>query len=421
MKQAYQIAIIVFLLYLLHITRNLSSVYYLLLSFSLCAFVISLASASNRLRLNWILLLTPLIWLYASVVTVFASGAFGSPYIGLVRLWSSFPLILVGYILATHSVATPMRVLCLFFSIAALSFPAQLLIGPISWFAEASERAGGIRFSSLAGSLTAYGVAIGVPALAAMVFFPRVLSIGVFTLLASGAVMSLQKAALLNILLSLGFAWWLGVLSLRKFIAILSLFSVMALSFLSFQSLGSSLNAASFIEGTIKSDSELTADVSVSESITSRITSLPRTALDFFSGDMLWLGYGAFGGAGALGYETLPMAHNGFVELLLIFGYLIGSLLCCCLIFYFVHSVKILSRRSRIIRSEIGFVSAAYSLWFINYIFSGGFIFHPIGSAVFWLLLFRLRALLKLPAVYTPGSNRQKFLPPSSHITNAIK
>ncbi|HFF2065219.1 TPA: hypothetical protein ACGBF3_005917, partial [Pseudomonas aeruginosa] len=105
---------------------------------------------------------------------------------------------------------------------------------------------------------------------------------------------------------------------------------------------------------------------------------------------------GVFGGGGVLGYAQYPMAHNGIVELLCIYGFIFGGLAVLLLLLLFVYSVFLLVfRRRKIACTELGFLCSAFIIWFVNYVFSGGGLFHPVGAALFWLVVFRFLYLLR--------------------------
>ncbi|WP_205579907.1 hypothetical protein, partial [Pseudomonas aeruginosa] len=97
-----------------------------------------------------------------------------------------------------------------------------------------------------------------------------------------------------------------------------------------------------------------------------------------------------------LGYAQYPMAHNGIVELLCIYGFIFGGLAVLLLLLLFVYSVFLLVfRRRKIACTELGFLCSAFIIWFVNYVFSGGGLFHPVGAALFWLVVFRFLYLLR--------------------------
>lgn len=395
MKHLRAAALLCFIIYLFHILRNLTPAYLALLGLSLAVFFVLLIRNLDRgiQKFDIAFFYFIFAWIFSSLTTLLVGSEYGNPAIGLFRLWAAFPLALICLVLSTDSARRPARALAIFFLLAAASFPIQYFFGPIAWFAEASERAGGTRFASLAGSLTAYGVAVGVPALAGLFYFRRLQGLAIFIVLSLGALLSLQKAALANIMLALAFAWWLKriptktiLLSTPPAALIIAIFAFMQ----GFEN-DKLETAFRYAQGILTSQSELSYDVSFLESIVDRITALPYEAISHYGADSLLLGVGAFGGAGALGYEDLPMAHNGLVELILVFGYFAGGSIIAFMLFLFLNSFFLLLNRKIAANTEDGFLSASYIIWFANYVFSGGGIFHPIGAAVFWLLVFRIR------------------------------
>lgn len=90
------------------------------------------------------------------------------------------------------------------------------------------------------------------------------------------------------------------------------------------------------------------------------------------------------------------MAHNGIVELLCIYGFIFGGLAVLLLLLLFVYSVFLLVfRRRKTACTELGFLCSAFIIWFVNYVFSGGGLFHPVGAALFWLVVFRFLYILR--------------------------
>jgi len=395
MRQLQYTGISVFILYLFHSLRNLTPVYFLLIGGALFIFFLLLIVCHQKVRLDKVTVFVTLCWVYASIVTGAESHIYGSPIVGLIRLWTAFPLILIFSVLSSSSVATPARLLTVFFLLAALSFPLQFLIGPIDWFAEPSERAGGVRYASLAGSLTAYGVLVGVPALAAIYYFRPLVGTLIFLLLAGGAILSLQKAAIANIIIVIIFLWWLKAIASRapSFLAFALLIIGVFLALQEGYDSNQVSSALVHMKGVFSSDTELTNDVGFISSLIDRVTELPSTSITFFNQSSIFIGAGAFGGGGALGYPDLPMAHNGLIELLLVFGWLPGGIMIFLLIKHVWTSVTYLFNRQQVARTEVGFLSAAYIVWICNYIFSGGGLFQPVGAAIFWMIFLRLRAI----------------------------
>ena len=407
MRSIQSAGVIVLIGYWFHLLRNLSPLYFLVLAGLLFLFFISIIRNLDWIKFDpffWILLV---FWIYASIVGFLQEPAYGDSGIGLVRFWAGLPLAGAAMILASGPVNIKMRWFVFFYAIAALTFPLQYAIGPVEWFAEASERAGTDRFASLTGSLTSYGVSVGVASLAALCFFSFPVSMALFLVLALGGLLSLQKAALANLAIAMILSVWVRGANVKgvvlRFFYGLVLIGVVAVIFypvFSQQAFVSQLMdiIIRIVEGVLSSDADLTADVSFFESIYDRLLVLPAEALNYYDWSALLFGAGVFGGAGALGYPDLPMAHNGVVEILLIFGIPIGVVLNLFVVYFLVaSSARILDDR-RPFDLESRFLLAAIGLFYLNNIFSGGGFFQPISASVFWLAFFRLRFLNKVPA-----------------------
>ncbi|MDO8778862.1 MAG: hypothetical protein Q7K57_61115 [Burkholderiaceae bacterium] len=412
MRSIQSAGVIVLIGYWFHLLRNISPLYFLVLAALLFLFFISILRNLDSIEFDpffWILFV---FWIYASIVGFLQESVYGDSGIGLVRFWAGLPLAGVAMIVASGSISIKMRWLVFFYAVAALTFPLQYAIGPIEWFAEASERAGTDRFASLTGSLTSYGVSVGVASLAAFCFFSFPASIALFMILALGGVLSLQKAALANLVIAMILSVWVrgvnvNVVVLRCFFGLFFIGIVAAIFYPVFsqQAFISQLMdiVIRMIKGVLSGDADLTADVGFFESIYDRLSMLPAEALNYHDWSALWFGAGVFGGAGALGYPDFPMAHNGVVEILLIFGIPIGVFLNLFIVYFLVLSAARVFDGGRPFALESRFLLAAIGLFFLNNIFSGGGFFQPISASVFWLSFFRLRFLNKVPAAVYPA------------------
>ncbi|WP_179196097.1 hypothetical protein [Pseudomonas aeruginosa] len=396
MKQR-SVALVLLFVFLFHILRNLSGAYYLVLAGFCGLFFLLFINNWRDIKYSALGIFVIFFWTYASLVSVLWFDLYGDYSIGIFRLWASLPLLFVAMVLARDNLKVPMQLISFFFSLAALSFLWQYVFGPIEWFAEASERAGGARFASLVGSLTAYGVMVGVPALASLFYLKGLARVVCFFLLCLGAMLSLQKAALANIVIVLFFAYWLKLIK-KTYLFFTFLLAGLGLSvfFLADFGAGSLETVHRLIVGLLTSDSSVSQDVPFFESIFDRVTALPLETLSFYGSEILVLGAGVFGGGGVLGYAQYPMAHNGIVELLCIYGFIFGGLAVLLLLLLFVYSVFLLVfRRRKTACTELGFLCSAFIIWFVNYVFSGGGLFHPVGAALFWLVVFRFLYILR--------------------------
>ena len=407
MKAIQSAGLIVLMLYWFHLLRNISPAYFVVLGFFILLFLVCTLRNVNRINFDPIILMIFVFSIYASIIGFLQEPVYGDSGIGLVRFWAGFPLAGVAMILASGPVNIKMRWFVFFYAIAALTFPLQYAIGPVEWFAEASERAGTDRFASLTGSLTSYGVSVGVASLAALCFFPFPASIALFMVLVLGGLLSLQKAALANLAIAMILSVWVrganiqGVI-LRCFYGLIFVGVIAAIFYPVFsqQVFISQLMdiILRIVEGVLSSDADLTDDVGFIESIYDRLSMLPAEALNYHDWSALLFGAGVFGGAGALGYPDLPMAHNGVVELLLIFGTPIGVVLNLFIVYFLVASTFRVFNDGCQFALEPRFLLAALGLFYLNNIFSGGGFFQPISASVFWLAFFRLRFWSKTPS-----------------------
>ena len=404
MKKLPCIAILITIMYWFHLLRNLSSIYFFLLGlFIFFAILLKLQTLFKVNRLNFNIFIIFILWVYATIATFFQQlQSNDSVLIGIIRFWSVFPLIYVAAELAKYSVIFRMRLFVIFYIIAAATLPLQYIFGSIEWFAESSSRAGADRFASLTGSLTSFGVSLGVAGLAALCFLPKSISGLVFIFLALGGILTLQKAALANIFLALIFFIWIKDGSLKSIFNYLLRFAIFTflVIFISifiskFSPMVSYLLDLSFriTSGVILNDVNLSDDVGFFQSIYDRVTELPLLAISYYRTIVLVFGAGVFGAAGSLGYPDIPMAHNGIVEIILIFGVPLGLLINFYLIVIIVKFFLFAKNSSD---AEIKFISMCTILFYINNIFSGGGFFQPISAFIFWSIFFRAQVIVNM-------------------------
>ncbi|WP_416054880.1 hypothetical protein [Pseudomonas aeruginosa] len=134
-----------------------------------------------------------------------------------------------------------------------------------------------------------------------------------FLLLCLGAMLSLQKAALANIVIVLFFAYWLKLIKKTYLFFTFLLAGPGFICIFPLQTSGLAVwkPCIDSIVGLLTSDSSVSQDVPFFESIFDRVTALPLETLSFYGSEILVLGAGVFGGGGVLGYAQYPMAHNG--------------------------------------------------------------------------------------------------------------
>ena len=166
------------LAYWFHLLRNVTVLYYLAVAILLLLVLFVAAQTRSTWRLDKIIIPIFLSGLWVTLMSIFQSDGQGNFFIGEIRFWASFPLIVTAMILSVGPSPKIFRLFVGFYILAAISFPIQYSLGAIDWFAEASERAGSDRFASLTGSLTSYGSSVGVAVIAARIYLSPRWSLG---------------------------------------------------------------------------------------------------------------------------------------------------------------------------------------------------------------------------------------------------
>jgi len=145
---------------LLHLLRNLTSLYYVLLLIYLVAIIVY---ASKFCRTKAYIFTVAFAFLMMGYVAI-VSALNGSEYfLGMARLFYLTPFIIYFIAVPRTNKATVViwKIFLIFIVLSCLSIMYQYYYGAISWFASSSERANTERFSSLVGSLTAFGGVVG--------------------------------------------------------------------------------------------------------------------------------------------------------------------------------------------------------------------------------------------------------------------
>lgn len=371
----------------LHLLRNISSMYSILILFSFFLSVWftvkkwSLVSHNERIVLYLLVLIffTPIVSMLFGVILGIYSGL-DSVGIGIARLMFSLPIYLV--IIASSSTKENLYKLLFVISIislvAALSIPYQFIFGPISWFAENSERSGFFRYASMFGSLTALGLVCGYAILASIIsirstYFKVLVIAGIVV----GSILSLQKAALINIVFAVAFLPFVKKLILKDIVLpVILLFCLIGVFGIYF---GDELSGY-LASVRIFSDSEsaYSDDVSVSEGLIERLIFNPSTAISYHGLENLFLGLGPIGGSGSFGYPDVPMSHNGFVDIFLIGG--LPYFLIFCLFFYVIMKISFSNKSSSHFAHIRSFGFFVFFWQIINMIFSGLILFAPSNA-----------------------------------------
>ena len=212
---------------LFHLLRNVSGFYYIILGIWVLFTGVYILP---RLKKN-AEVISFAIFLISYVAAMSGmAGAAEDQIIGIFRLFYLAPFVI--FLFSTNFLEDQIKVfwniIALFVVGSAISLLFQFYFGPITWFADSSERAGVERFSSLAETLTVFGSIVGVGIL--IVGFYKnnffVFSIA-FVLLTAGAMLSLQKMIITNYIISTVLLFFSGkIKSRRKFELTLILFII---------------------------------------------------------------------------------------------------------------------------------------------------------------------------------------------------
>jgi hypothetical protein len=372
-----------------HLARNISFLYFGLQAATLAvAFVAILGATVGRERIV-LLVFFGCAWAYAACLTLLFANQYGSAPIGIARLYSIFPYILLLIIFPRRPAFTAMlwRWFAVFCGLAALSIPYQFLFGAIGWFAESSERVGLERFAALTGSLTTFGIVFGPAFVLSWLMFRGTVRIILIGALILGAIFSLQKASFGNLFLALGLLWLSGRLQFKfklfaKFVVSAAIVVWLVWLFVPFVAeVASTMFMSSFGVG----EEAGRSDVSLNQSVLERWLELPLLSIHFFGADKLLTGVGAFGASGGLGYPEIPMMHNVVGEIYMIFGALFGTAFVVLLGYYVARGLKLIRDKAARADDVMCANALVFVLSVINSLFSGGNFYHPVIAFALWL------------------------------------
>ncbi len=334
------------------------------------------------------------IFIFYTTYVLFWSYLYG-PEISIInsagRLFFStlIPLIFIFVKLDDKRLLLFFRVYTLIYVLGAFSYFYQFIYGPINWFVdEPMERGTLFRFSTILGSGNIYGIGVGVALLlVGYAYSSRFVKLFFYVTLLSGAFMSLQKAAVINIVL-----WALFILYQSKFkeiwIYILGIFILISATyslglvyyehFLSqylqefvFNSIGLNLYSnPDLVRSTILDK----------ENMIERFVGINLAEIFGMHNPIIitFMGIGLMGAGGGMGLPEFPQAHSTYWDIFFMGG--LGYLIIYLLLFISVH------RNLRLINTKVSLaLMAANAIFFINSFSSSASVYHPVLSFVFWV------------------------------------
>jgi hypothetical protein len=391
---------IVFLVINLHTFRHLALIPYLALYLAVALFVtvqfvkkLLKVRESERDAVKWI----PLgVFLAVALLGTITSFAFISPagaLYGAGRFVFALPL-LFAFFLYTDSWSTlrgHLVTFVVFFALASLTIPLQLVTGPVSWFAAASERAGLDRYSSLVGSLTAVGIIAGCFLVLIQATKPVLRMILALVIVVSVAV-SLSKAGIANLAIAAIVLMFLNRKSHVKLLLTASIALMVAVAgYVGIPPLRDRLNA-SLVSFGVATDSVVNFDQTLLDGALDRLVYWPSmnfAGLADIGNPLVYIFGGGFGMADTAlvpaSDSLAPMAHNQFAEAITVFGFLGGGLLIAAMLLILYRLLQLYRIRPVV---EAQLIIWTYILFLFNSIFANGTLYQPAGASIFYLGMF---------------------------------
>jgi hypothetical protein len=386
---------ILFTLLNFHLLRNISSSYLSLPAF--CYFALLLPALRARFTVSNRLLLWYFgffWWSFYVAAISFLNLSVPDALAAIARFFFVFP---IG-IFAFYFVRTDLhvrRLLITFVVICAigcLTIPLQFIIGPISWFAEASTRSGFERYASLFGNLTAVGV-VGAFGLIATLFvdMPRIMKFILSFAILSGMLLSLQKAAILNLFFIMAIYLFFSATTWRT--KLKQMMAVVLIVVLVFGVLSFALGDVALvgIDAVFRvNDSFSRDDYSVSDSLAQRLWEFPLIMIDRYGIVGMIFGIGLKGGGGTFGIDS-QQSHNSFFDLLFMGGvpYLLIFLGVIFQLFKSIMRARFVAGMgtSRLRQNNLQVILGIFLIFTINLPFMTGAIFQPNIATIIWTII----------------------------------
>lgn len=395
--------LVIYFLFNCHLLRNVTPVYYGILAIAFSAAIIYSLSKMSNLSMTPIgiwLLAYLLFALSAAIQTLVDLGPVPAAY-GGVRLLMTFPLVALVFLVSGTYPRIFEYALWLFLGFAMIgvfSVIIQYFTGPISWFVEASDRAGMERFGSFLGSIPTIGavVPLGILLILLIPMKPPV-RIGLLLVMGAGIFSSLSKQAISGSLLAVVLGLMLG--RKKRVAVVLWIIAGCTLGYLLMDWLDLPLIASmrNYATGILfpNATGAVTMrgyDFTVQESMWMRMTSLPMQSYNWLLEHRGPYGVLIGGGCMMLGPSLLRpgdshyfTAHNNYMDFVLLggIGYLLAFVGLC---------VATLRESLRLYKSKtaggVGTVMLGLSIMYVTAsMFTGGLTYQPALGTLWWTLV----------------------------------
>lgn len=377
--------------YLLHMLRNITELYSafpIMISGVSCLFYLTRREKIDALGFGVFLVfiltyLLPLIYSYLwypgeDYLIPFARYLYIIP----------FAVFCIFAITNINSYVYLLKVFAIFILIGGFSIFYQIVFGPILWFPDASEREGLVRFSSLVGSLTAYGIFGGLALPIIYFLFENKLVRNIcLAVIVMAMLCTLQKAAIANIVLFVIFlSLSSSLLTKLKIIGFVAFGLPVAIFIFYYLDV-------SYVVATVDNILRLKegsgdSDVPFFQSILDRLWFLPSQLYEMHGPSGMLFGVGMVGGSGTLGFPEYPMAHNGLFDLLFIGGILNFLVFTTLVIFVLqrLSAAKKLFAPQSFPHDVLKVSIFIYVLLLINMLFAGPLHVQPYGGVAFYAI-----------------------------------
>lgn len=312
--------------------------------------------------------------------------------VAISRYLVTFPFIIFCFVYPFFGMSMINRILRVFVLISvlsAISIIVQIITGPISFFTDYSYREGLERYTSLSGSLTIFGTTGSMALLFVLVSkseYSKFIRNSYIFLLIFGLLCSLQKSAIINIIIVLMIYLFLFLrISVPKFSfrSILFLLLIPLIIFSVFQLYKNFENSKVFeyvlatMDYTINNES---SQYGVKQDLIARLTWRPLEMMNYHNVTFgkLISGVGLQALAGTMGVSA-PMAHNNYVDLLVSGG-----------VFHIITFLLLAIAMIRKIGSEIqfSFFASIVLLFLINMFIGAATFYQPVCCIAIAPLLF---------------------------------
>lgn len=403
--------IISIIILFLHITRNISLMGYVSILFISYIFLFaslyldSINKKNKMIKFNSLLdFLFLLTYLWIPFFSLFYLEL-NEFMVSFSRFLITFPLLFFLIIYDEYSVHLTekvFKVLSFLLFLSSLSIFYQIIFGEISFFAEPSFRAGLVRYASLTGSLTSFGT-LGALGLAILLFDKKNIIKNIFIrnfmifILILGMLATLQKSALINIVLLLLIYIFLNTKKIFKSLFLIVLLFFILFLIYNFLPQNLQLYIDNSINYTISG-----SNFSLREDLIYRLAEQPFNVKEFHdinSLDYLFgIGFPAL--AGSLGVEGVPMSHNNYFDLIYSGG-----------IFHFLFFIILLFRVPILIlmkNKKTYFDKTYFALSILIIVNMGagqGTLYQPINAIFNYYLLFSFDYIIKRREFYETNYN----------------